>query len=260
MSSVSLKVSSRGVWPNRRSSGRAGSGLLLGERHCGAPLNFLVSRQIESRYMADFSAIGGARVGWVNVTWPFARFTVSARRLVLSGLIGRYEFLPDQVASIERSGSIPVLSSGLRIVHTRSDYPAKVIFWCMGNPDKMLARIHQAGFLPVAPRSAAIATRGFPIRWVIVIAVVLVWNGLFMLDQYMFPNDAHMPGPFVVLALLLIFFFASALRTSDRVQAAVLRAGHAVGEIKSTVLLIQIVTGLLLVAFIGTTAIKWFTG
>ena len=90
--------------------------------------------------MSETSYRGGARIGWVNASWPFARLTVSADKLALASL-GTYEFSPLQVVSVEPYGSIPLLSSGIRIIHNRADYPEKIIFWCMGNRSRVLAEI-----------------------------------------------------------------------------------------------------------------------
>ena len=121
--------------------------------------------------MIEVSFRGGARVGWVNASWPLAKLTASHDRLVVTSL-GTYEFTPDQVQAIERYGSIPILAWGLRIRHNRTDYPENVIFWCMGSRDRVLAQIEQTGFTPKAQASSTRA-RGFPIRWTVVVGVVI---------------------------------------------------------------------------------------
>ncbi len=94
---------------------------------------------------------GGARIGWVNATWPFAKLSASAQQLSVSGsLIGRYNFSPDQVAALEPYGSISVLGTGVRIVHTVQSYPEKIIFWCFGSPKRLIERITNLGFRPSA--------------------------------------------------------------------------------------------------------------
>jgi hypothetical protein len=111
---------------------------------------------------------GGARVGWVNASWPFATLTANGSTLTLSSL-GTYTFRPSDVVALEPYGSIPVLASGIRIEHNRKDYPKKMIFWCMGRRSVVLAEIANTGFSPAGhPIERA---SGFPIRWSTVVFV-----------------------------------------------------------------------------------------
>lgn len=197
--------------------------------------------------MRETSFRGGARIGWVNASWPFAKLAVSANRLVLASL-GTYEFNPSQVVSLEPYGSIPLLASGIRINHNRADYPEKIIFWCMGNRDRVLTELGQNGFLPTGRQTER--APGFPIRWSVVIVVIALWNVLFMLDQRAQPKLRE-PGSFSLLALLALFALATAIRASSRVQRMVLREGHQVGEIKAFLGLLQLVAGLLSLVFGG---------
>lgn len=172
---------------------------------------------------------GGARIGWVNASWPFAKLTVSAGRLAITSL-GSFEFSPSQVISIEPHGSIPLLASGIRVIHNRTDCPEKIIFWCTGNRDSVLRAITQNGFMPTGRPAERAA--GFPIRWSVVIAVIALWNVLLMLDQWT-KSPAYPPGGFAVLAVLAVLVFATVVRISPRMQHLVLREGHQVGEIKA---------------------------
>ena len=80
---------------------------------------------------SDVSAVGGSQIGWVSASWPFAKLVVSKQQLTLSCL-GTYVFEPQQIAALEPHGFIPFFARGVRIVHSRADYPAKKIFWCLG--------------------------------------------------------------------------------------------------------------------------------
>lgn len=205
----------------------------------------------------EFSMRGGARIGWVNASWPFATLTISRGRLTLSSL-GRYEFDPTQVISIERYGSIPFLASGLRINHNRADYPEKMIFWCMGSRDKLLAQITRSGFSPKAHGN--MRPRGFPIRWSVIVAFLLIWNALFLLDGPFSFSEPKEPGPFVLIALILVFAFSTAVKRSAILQQIVLRKDHHVGEVKAFLVLLQLVSGLLLLIFGVTLLARTYAG
>ncbi|MES1240928.1 MAG: hypothetical protein ABUT39_04855 [Acidobacteriota bacterium] len=101
----------------------------------------------------DLRIVGGVRAGWWRASWPLATLSVSASQLTISAtLIGPYSFTPDQVVAFEPFGLIPIFGRGIRIVHTRTDYPAKVIFSCFWTPDRLRESILGAGFVPRAPR------------------------------------------------------------------------------------------------------------
>jgi TPR repeat protein len=102
--------------------------------------------------MELYSFRGGARIGWLNASWPFARLRVDTDRLTLVCL-GTYGFSPSDVVAIEPVGSIPILRSGIRIRHNRANYPEAIIFWCLRSRDELLDAIRNSGF-----RAAGIPT------------------------------------------------------------------------------------------------------
>jgi hypothetical protein len=153
----------------------------------------------------------------------------------------------------ERYGSIPLFNNGVRIAHARPDYPSKIIFWCFGSPDELITRIRETGFMPSAPASSEIQRRGVPFRWAAVLAVILIWNGLFLL----MPRHAvNKPGAFTLAPLLFAFLIAWGTKRSVKLQRIILKDARSVNEIKSFLSPIQTVAALLLVVF----AVLLFTG
>ena len=198
--------------------------------------------------MAEASFRGGARIGWVNASWPFATLKVIRNELRLSCL-GSYEFSSSQVVSLEPYGSIPLLSSGIRINHNRLDYPTKIIFWCMGSRANVLSTIQEVGFSPSGLTGGRVP--GFPVRWSVLIAVIVLWNLLFLLDGSILKARGSQPGLLVFVALFSACALATATRASSGVQRLVLRPGHQIGEIKSFLSLLQLVSGFLSLVFAG---------
>ena len=155
--------------------------------------------------MGEISIRGGARIGIVNATWPFAKLLVSPMRLSLTCVLDTYDFLPSNVVSLERYGALPLFYSGVRIAHARPDYPSKIIFWCPGNPEVLISGIREAGFLPTAPASSVIQRRGIPLRWSAIILFILIWNGLFLLNDKLQHGSTNRAGPFMLAPLLFAF-------------------------------------------------------
>jgi hypothetical protein len=202
--------------------------------------------------MANISTIGGASIGWVSATWPLAKLAVSPSLLKLSGVLGSYEFAPSDVVSLEVSGSIPLLSSSIRIVHTRPDYPWRVLFFGGERPEKLIAKIRAAGFVPAASAALAVRSGKFPVRWSAILFLIILWNGLFFADQQLPGAGPHNPGPLAFLALALAFAISWTASRSSCVQSLLMRDGESVGRIKPFLLLVQVVSGLLLAVFAVT--------
>lgn len=91
---------------------------------------------------------GGARIGLRNASWPFARLTLSKKELRLSvKLIGRYSFAPTDIDKLEVIRLIPLLGKGIRIHHNRKDYPGKIIFWTLNDPQAIRQAIVDSAFM-----------------------------------------------------------------------------------------------------------------
>jgi hypothetical protein len=199
--------------------------------------------------MGEISVTGGARIGFVNATWPLAKLVASPPGLRLACVLDTYDFLPSEVVSLERYGSIPLFSNGVRIAHARPDYPSKIIFWCFGSPDELIARIRETGFMPTAVASSEIQARGIPFRWAAVLAFILIWNGLFLLINAAPHGSMNKPGAFTLAPLLFAFLIGWGTKRSVKLQKIILKDGRSVNEIKSFLSLIQTVSALLLVVF-----------
>jgi hypothetical protein len=192
---------------------------------------------------------GGARIGWMNATWPFARLTASAHQLSLSGLlIGTYAFSSTEVADLKPYGSLPLFGRGVQIIHTRDDYPAKMIFWCLA-PERLIRNIQALGFRPQAPMAAVPKKDGIPFRWSVLVAMLVLWNALFVLDGFVPWRQPKGPGIFVLIALLMLFVASVAAARSERFQALVLKPGRSVAEIRPVLTLVQFISGVGLFAF-----------
>jgi hypothetical protein len=196
--------------------------------------------------MSQTSQRGGAQVGWLSASWPLAGIKIEPARLTVSAL-GSYTFNPSEVSAIEPVGSIPVLTTGIRIHHMRPDYPEKVIFYSMGRQDSLLQALRAAGF--TVGRPTVKASRGFPVKIGAILVAVLVWNLLFFLDRQgkeFFSGSTS--GPYSLLALVLAFLVATFTPYSSRLQDLILREDHDVGEIRGFLRLLQLVSAVLAIS------------
>jgi hypothetical protein len=198
-----------------------------------------------------FSITGGARIGWVNASWPFARLSVSSNSLTVAvGMLGTYAFAPAQVVALEPYGVVPLVGRGVQVIHGHPNYPAKVVFWSFGDPERLIAKIRGTGFVPSCPSAAATSREGIPLRWSAILVALVVWNTLFLLGGFVPWRAPKFPGPLVPAALALAFLSAYALPRSTFLQSLVLKEGRSIEEIRALLSLIQLVCGLLFVVFL----------
>jgi hypothetical protein len=208
------------------------------------------SFELHLSMLAVVESTGGAQIGWVNASWPFARLHATAGGLSLKVFsIGSYEFTPQQVTAIVPHGSIPIVYRGVRIEHTREDYPERLIFWCFGSPARLIEEIHAAGFQPGAPTGALHRRRGMPFRWSAILGAIVAWNGALLLDGLVAGNFPFSPGLFSVLGLALVFVASLIAPRSARLQARLLRPGRHIGEVVPLLNLLKITSGLMLMMF-----------
>lgn len=193
--------------------------------------------------MNQLTQRGGAQIGWMGASWPFASLQIAPNSLTVS-VLGNYAFTPFDVHAIEPVGFIPILNMGIRIHHTRPDYPEKIVFYSIGGRNRLLAAARAAGFPVGQPQIET--QRGRPLKLSAMIIFVLLWNVLFLLDRggNLLNNPGHF-GPYSLLALMLAFTAATLMPYSVRLQKFVIHDGHDIGEIRGILRLIQLVTGFL---------------
>jgi len=200
----------------------------------------------DDRGQAQTSFRGGASVGWVHASWPLAQLVIGRNRIVLTG-IGHYEFTPDEIVEIRPYGSIPILNWGLKIVHNRLDCPEQIVFRTLGNRQRLSDAIEQSGFVPNGLPTTR--PRGFPVRWSVIICVLAIWTAIFWLGEiHIPPNEFHI-GRLGLVGLLLVFCFFVSAKFSKSVQQLVLAEGHNIGEVWQELSMMQIGSGVILLAF-----------
>ena len=173
----------------------------------------------------EISARGGARIGWLNATWPLARLTANRSSLSLKVLIfGNYQFSPENVVSLEKYGLIPFLWQGIRIHHNIQEYPSKIVFWCLGSTDHLIRRIKESGFIESGRMHGQEKRSGFPMRWLPIVLMVVLWNALFLADEKYRTGKEFGPG--VLLALLLFTIIPLGIKYYKPLQRIFMKEGR----------------------------------
>jgi len=199
----------------------------------------------------SFSETGGARIGWFNATFPFARLNTAVDHLTLKVLLaGTYTFAPNQVVSLERYGLVPYIGWGVRINHTVSKYPVKIVFWCAGNPDNLIRKITGTGFMPAAEPASSRQNPGAAVRPEAFLAAIFLWNALFLFDMKDFSQGKLSPGPFSTLALLLTFITCIGVRRWLPFRKLVMKEGRDPMEISPWLNFLAVFSGIASIIFL----------
>lgn len=198
----------------------------------------------------SISEVGGARIGWANVSWPMARLTVDADEIQIKVLIfGTYAFKAKEILRIEKTGSsLPIFGSGIRIFHSNPDFPKKIIFWSLKNPEGLLKEINATGFSAQGIPTAELKSRGFPLRWGPLVAAIIIWN-LFFLQEIRPGEIPKTPGPIALVPIFLAFFFCLASVKSTKFQKIILKPGRNFGEVQHWFRLLLLILSIFVVVF-----------
>ena len=203
------------------------------------------------------SITGGARVGWINATWPLAKLTVQKNTIELkAALIGKYSFTQEQIISIKKYTTIPILAWGILIIHNVSEYPKKIKFWSFSNPESIITKIQETGFLPSADPLKIPPNIGIPVKWQTLVLIIALWNILLFADMGGFPRPGFKPGIFSLLALFLLFVGSISIWKSSWLQNIILKPGRSPSEIKAWLNLLALVSGFLFVIMSITNMIE----
>jgi len=209
--------------------------------------------------MTQLNLTGGARIGMANATWPFASLKVTKDRLELNAtIIGNLVFRPSDIISIEPYSSF--MSSGLKINHNVSKYKEKVIFWTFKNTNEVINQIRQTGFLDNTSNSESLTDNniiterqkqgGFPIKIPFAIAVVVIWNILFLLDflDFFNGNTEGMPlGNGVKMALGFVLITSILTLISSGFRKIVLKEGRELKDISKFLYFIIFICAFMLI-------------
>jgi hypothetical protein len=165
-------------------------------------------------------------------------------------ILGDYRFKPEDVIAIEKLKGVPVIGQGIRIEHTREDVAERVIFYRLGSPQRLLDAVDQCGFVPGADPRDKPASRSWPFRVPFVVAAVILWNALFLVDR---PWDRAADGQFIwgpgiFTALGLVFLGTQLIRSWEPLQRLALKGPWALERIEGPRRFLAFVSGTMFVS------------
>lgn len=213
--------------------------------------------------MNEYKLTGGARIGMVKATYPFATLIVNKNQLELkASILGNFIFQPKDIISIESYTERPIIEKGIKINHRISNYKTKVIFWSMKNPDEIINEIKKTGFLNSINSTYSnddfqIIKKqrqgSFPIKKPFVIGAFVTWNLLILSDVYTFVKKGIENSPLgngILSAITLLFGFAILTLFSLSFRKIILKDGKEIDDIKKNLYLIILVSGFMLIIFL----------
>ena len=210
--------------------------------------------------MNEVKETGGAIIGGVRMTWPFATLIITKDKLQLNGSIyGTFIFRPGDIVSIEPNGKL--LSSGIKINHTVEGYNTNIIF-LSGNSGVLLDKIRQIGFmenqspLPVNIENEILDVQkngAFPLKISAAIVILLVCNVLILGNKFILPGkyDEDIPFTGIELALSFMIMLSLLLLAVVPFRKLLLKPGRSISSFKSFIYFtILICSVMLFVVFI----------
>jgi hypothetical protein len=92
---------------------------------------------------STFAQTGGARIGFFNASWPFARLSADRDAIVLRCLFLKFTFPRESIARLSRYRGFT--TKGLQIEHTVPRYPVLMLFWTFSF-DVLKAELEALGY------------------------------------------------------------------------------------------------------------------
>jgi hypothetical protein len=90
--------------------------------------------------------IGGARIGMMNATWPFAKLVVDTNELRLYSMLHRISFKKADIIKISVVSYVPFIAQGIKFEHVVPKYNKHIVFWCLNNPKQLIQQLNELGW------------------------------------------------------------------------------------------------------------------
>lgn len=198
--------------------------------------------------MKKYELTGGARIGKMNATYPFAKLKVSHNCLEINvAIFGKFVFSPEDVISIKSYRMLPIIGEGLRITHRNPKYNEKVVFWTLKNAEIVLKEVKKTGFLnnltAISEADKVILSQqekiGFAIKKSIIRIGIIIFVLGILIDIIRTANFLSQDIVLYGMGTAIGFLFVSAFfaRFSKSFQRLIFKDGYNRNEVTTFVLM-----------------------
>ena len=184
-------------------------------------------------------SISSARIGGVRSNFPGSKLSVTPSELVFKvTLLGTYKFAPRDIIGFEPNKGL--YGGNIFIKHNVADYPEKISLTYKGTANELTLKLNQHGFIPSGITDLSRLRKGIPVRWVFLIAAILLWSALLLF------GEKQQDSLYSMIAIALMFAATFMIPKSETLQKLILKPDRRVGEIVPILSLLKLISGILL--------------
>lgn len=211
--------------------------------------------------MNEFKTTGGAKIGMLKSTWPFADLTVTRNKLELNvSLLNKLVFLPGDITALTPHSGGYKMGAGIKIHHNIPLYKEEVIFWSSKSPAELLRQIEATGFMAntaTIPHRAQTEVRelqnngGFAMKTRPVVMLTTLWLAIVIYGVI----NMSLTGSLVAflsamqVAFGAVLLFLIAILTMPYFASGVLKPGYTIADVKKFLIFFIIIAVFMVVGF-----------
>ena len=211
--------------------------------------------------MNEFKNTGGAKIGILKSSWPFATISVTRDKLELNvSLVGKLVFLPGDITAITPHPKGYKMGPGIKINHKVPQYKDEVIFWSSKSPAELLRQIEATGFMvntDTLPHSTQTQVRelqnqgGFAMKTKPLVMLLTLWLAIIIYGAVNMSLTGSLEALLsaIQVAFVIIILFAVVTLASPYFASGVLKPGYTIADVKKFLIFFIIIAVFMVVGF-----------
>lgn len=211
--------------------------------------------------MNEFKNTGGAKIGILKSSWPFATLIVTRNKLELSvSLMGKFVFLPGDITALTPHPKGYKMGAGIKIHHKIPQYKDEIIFWSSKSPAELISQINAIGFTvntdAISHRAQAEvrdlqAQGGFAIKTKPIVMLGTLWLAIVIYGavNMALTGGIEMLFSAIQVAFAIIILFAVVTLASPYFASGVLKPGYTIADVNKFLIFLIIIAVFMLVGF-----------